>query len=210
MFCMFLIIRRKIIQSMTTLSDQSGTLSTAIDQLSAMEAQIRAAENQLNQLKTQQMGPGTVGMATTKPAHLDPGSPHPWPSTTSVGIGRGQPLSPQSMNPAAPGRLAEPWAPPTSRWQPQPAPSTGLVLAAPHAHLPPVREDGHARSDEMGMGTGLHPSVSSPASHPHQEVGGLGKLGAPTVSESQKSANIGIGRGSSMRALCAQAGLDWI
>lgn len=195
---------------MTTLSDQSGTLSTAIDQLSAMEAQIRAAENRLHQLRTQQVGQGTARMATTRPAHLDLGSPHPWPSTMSVGIGRGQPLSPQSLNPAAPGGLAEPWAPPTSRWQPQ-SPATGFPQAAPHAHLHTGREDRLASSDEGGIGSGLHPTVSSPASHPHQEVGGLGKLGAPpSGSESQKSANIGIGRGSTMRALCAQAGLDWI
>ncbi len=194
---------------MTTLSDQSGTLSTAIDQLSAMEAQIRAAESKLHQLRTQQIGQGTVSMATTRPAHLDLGSPHPWPSTTSVGIGRGQPLLPQSLNPAAPGGLAEPWAPPTSRWQPQ-SPATGSPQAAPHGHLPTGGEDRHASSGERGIGTGLHPSVSSPASHP-QEVGGLGKLGVPpSGSESQKSANIGIGRGSTMRALCAQAGLDWI
>lgn len=208
---MFLIIRRKIIQNMTKLSDQSGTLSSAIDQLSAMEAQIREAESKLQQFRSQQIGQGVDSTANTSPVHLGLGAPHPWQPVTSTGVGRGQPVSPQTLNPviAAPGGLGESWPVPTSRWQPQPA--ARFSHPPHHAHQSTVGEDKHARSVAMEFGTVLQPSSSSPASLPHQEAEGWGKMEAPCpVSESQKNANIGIGRGSSIRVLCAQAGLDWI
>lgn len=210
---MFLFTRRKIIQNMTKLSDQSGTLSTAIDQLSAMEAQIREAESKLQQFRSQQIGQGIDSTATTRPVHLDLGAPHPWQPATSTGIGRGRPVSPQTLNPVitAPGGLGESWPVPDSRWQPQPAAAAGFSHPPPRAHQSTVGEDKHARSVARDFGTELQPSSSSPASLPHQEAEGWGKMEAPCpISESQKNANIGIGRGSSIRVLCAQAGLDWI
>lgn len=188
---------------MTQLSDQSGSLSTAIDQLSAMEAQIRAAENKLQQLKGQQTSQRPGDTANTKLAHPDLVAPSSW-TAISMGIGRGQPLSPQSVNPvvAAPGGLKEVWSGPSPGWQPQPT-ATRFPHPPPPTHQPTVGEYEQARSVHFG-------TESSLAGHPHQ-ADSWGKMGAQCpVSESQKSANIGIGRGSSMRVLCAQAGLDWI
>lgn len=203
LFHMSLITRRKIIQSMNELSDQSGTLSSTIDRLSALEAQIREAENRLQHLRAQCVGAGNT--ANTQPVHLDLGSGQPWQPATSLGIGRGAPVSPQVA--AAPGGLVGSWPVATPMWQPQPA-------ARPYHPLPPGQQSsaGDSRSDTRDVLTESLPSLSSPASLPSQPAEGpWNKMEAPCpASDSQKSANIGIGRGSSIRVLCAQAGLDWI
>ena len=217
LFHMSLITRRKIIQSMNALSDQSGTLSSTIDKLSALEAQIRVAENKLQQLKARGTGQGPESTVNARPSQLDIRSQPPWQPATSLGIGRGTPVSPQVA--AAPGGLVESWPISTPMWQPQPPAvprASQPPPAAPRATqpLPPSQLTSSADSESITRDflTESQASLSSPVSLPSQEVGSSwNKMEAPCpTSESQKSANIGIGRGSSIRALCAQAGLDWI
>lgn len=190
---------------MNELSDQSGTLSSTIDRLSALEAQIREAENKLQHLRASCIGQGAGSTANTRLVHPDIRSTQPWQPATSLGIGRGTPISPPLA--VAPGGLVASWPVATPTWQPHPS-------ARPCHPLPPGQQSsaGDSRSVTRDILTESQPSLSSPASLPSQPAEGpWSKMEAPCpVSDSQKSANIGIGRGSSIRVLCAQAGLDWI